>query len=184
MHIVFSSESSAIISCARDEAMRTGHLGINADHILLGILRHADNDVCRALKGTGIDTSELKEFIDSAIFSQKAVPYDDLDKIRFTKATRNLIGVATLEALREKSQEITTAHLFLAVMRCEDSAGKTYLTESGLGYDDFRGIFSDMEEKQKEETIRRNKPVDISGALGEQLQILLDSANQQSNFLS
>ena len=184
MHIVFSSESSAIISYARDEAMRTGHLGISADHILLGILRHADNDVCRTLKGTGIDTSELKEFIDNAIFSQNAVPYDDLDKIRFTKATRSLISVATLEALREKSEEITAAHLFLAVLRSEDSVGKEFLNESGLGYEDYRNILSIQEEKGNDKSRRRSKPVDISGALGEQLQILLDSANQQSNFLS
>ena len=44
MTIKFSNEMLSILGYARDEAMRTGSYGVGADHIVLGLLRHRDNN--------------------------------------------------------------------------------------------------------------------------------------------
>lgn len=183
MQICFSPEASSVLSHARDEAMRTGSYGISADHILLGILRHADNEVCHALDALGLDTKEMKEFIDSRIFSEKPVPYGDLDKIQFTRSTRNLLSIAVLEALKEKARSVMCRHLFMSILRSGESAGKIYFTESGFDYDDFLRACPRHEPGTVKETARR-RAVDITGALGEQLENLLESFNNQSNTFS
>lgn len=43
MQVTLSEEINSIVSYARDEAMRTGSYVIETDHLLLGLLRHADN---------------------------------------------------------------------------------------------------------------------------------------------
>ena len=44
MEMKISDELNLIVRYAREEAMRTGSYGIGTDHLVLGILRHADNN--------------------------------------------------------------------------------------------------------------------------------------------
>lgn len=184
MQIGLSPEASSVLSHARDEAMRTGSYGVGPDHILLGILRHSDNEVCHALEALGLDLAEMKEFIDSRIFSETPVPYGDLDRIQFTRSTRNMLSIAVLESLRENAKTVMCRHLFISILRSGESAGKTYFTESGLGYEDFMRVcprpVTDTPPKEKAKTA----PVDITGVLGEQLDNLLESFNDNSNTFS
>ena len=50
-----SDELSAALSYAREEAMRLGSYSIGPDHLLLGLLRHAQNDAVRFLLDAGVD---------------------------------------------------------------------------------------------------------------------------------
>ena len=60
MEMKISDELNLIVRYAREEAMRTGSYGIGTDHLVLGILRHADNNACRALRGLGADPEHVK----------------------------------------------------------------------------------------------------------------------------
>ena len=84
MEMKISDELNLIVRYAREEAMRTGSYGIGTDHLVLGILRHADNNACRALRGLGADPEEMKQFIDVHIFI--SMPrIDDLGTTKLTK---------------------------------------------------------------------------------------------------
>ena len=72
MEIRISEELNSIISLSRDEAMRTGSYGIAPDHLMLGIIRHGENSAMDILRGLGTDVSEMKQFIDSKIFTRPA----------------------------------------------------------------------------------------------------------------
>ena len=74
MEIGISDELNSIINFSREEAMRTGCYGIAPDHMFLGILRHKDNTGYDALMGLGIDVNEMKQFIDSRIFTNEHIP--------------------------------------------------------------------------------------------------------------
>ena len=50
MDIKYSQNAQRILIYAKEEAMRTGHITVGADHILLALLRYRDNDVCAALQ--------------------------------------------------------------------------------------------------------------------------------------
>ena len=75
MEISISDELNSIINYSRDEAMRTGSYGIAPDHLFLGIIRHGENTAADALRGLACDLQEMKQFIDSHIFTNEHIPY-------------------------------------------------------------------------------------------------------------
>ena len=122
MEIKFSPELLCILNYARDEAMRTGSYGIGADHIMLALLRHADNNACRALAACGIVSDGLKEAIDRKIFSEKAVPWQDRAMVRPTRAAAAQLSAAAYEALKYGQHEILSSHFLLALVRSGSGA--------------------------------------------------------------
>lgn len=134
MEISISNELNSIISYSREEAMRTGSYGIAPDHLFLGMLRHKENSAADALRGVGTDTDELKQFIDSRIFTNENIPYSDLDKITFSRGTQNVLSFTILEATRLRSKEASSQHLLLALMKAGSSYGSSYLNDMGIDY--------------------------------------------------
>ena len=134
MEISISDELNSIINFSREEAMRTGSYGIAPDHLFLGILRHRENSATDALIGVGADVEELKQFIDSRIFTNEHIPYSDIDKVSFSRGTQNVLSFTILEATKLKSREAAPQHLLLALMRAAGSYGCSYLNDLGIDY--------------------------------------------------
>ena len=134
MEISISDELNSIINYSREEAMRTGSYGIAPDHLFLGILRHRENSAADALTGTGINNEELKQFIDSRIFTNEHIPYSDIDKVTFSRGTQNVLSFTILEATKLKSRQASSPHLLLALMRAGGSYGCTYMNDMGVDY--------------------------------------------------
>ena len=134
MEISISDELNSIINYSREEAMRTGSYGIAPDHLFLGILRHRENSATDALIGTGADVEELKQFIDSRIFTNEHIPYSDIDKVTFSRGTQNVLSFTILEATKLRSRQASSQHLLLALMRAGGSYGCTYLNDMGIDY--------------------------------------------------
>lgn len=134
MEIGISNELNSIINYSREEAMRTGSYGIAPDHLFLGMLRHRENSATDALKGTGADVEEMKQFIDSRVFTNEQIPYSDIDKISFSRGSQNVLSFTLLEATKLKSSQASSTHLLLALMRASGSYGCTYLNDIGIDY--------------------------------------------------
>ena len=134
MEIGISNELNSIINYSREEAMRTGSYGIAPDHLFLGMLRHRENSATDALKGTGADVEEMKQFIDSRVFTNEQIPYSDIDKISFSRGAQNVLSFTLLEATKLKSSQASSTHLLLALMRASGSYGCTYLNDIGIDY--------------------------------------------------
>ena len=134
MEISISDELNSIINFSREEAMRTGSYGIAPDHLFLGILRHRENTAVDALRGTVVDIDEMKQFIDSRIFTNEHVPYSDLDKVSFSRGAQNVLSFTILEATRLRSAQASSQHLLLALCKAGSSYGSTYLRDQGIDY--------------------------------------------------
>ena len=134
MEIRISDQLNSIINYSREEAMRTGSYGIAPDHLLLGILRHRENSAADALLGVGTDLEELKQFIDSHIFTNEHIPYSELDNISFSRGAQNVLSFTILEATKVKSKEAGPQHLLLAICRAAGSYGSSYLRDTGVDY--------------------------------------------------
>ena len=186
MKIKFSQEMLTILGYARDEAMRTGCYGIGADHIMLGLLRHRDNNACRALSACGIDLDALKEAIDDRVFSERAVPWQDQALVRPTRPAAALLSAAAYEALKHEQYEILSSHFLLALLRTEGNAAVDYLLGKDLRYD---GVLAMMREnlfvlpRGGQESVLP-KIEDLLGPLGEQLTHLYGNAQAQTNYYS
>ena len=186
MKIKFSQELLTILGYARDEAMRTGCYGIGADHIVLGLLRHRDNNACRALEACGIDLEAFKEAIDERVFSDRAVPWHDQAQVRPTRAAAALMSAAAYEALKHDQYEILSSHFLLALLRSESNAAVEYLHGKGLCYD---AVYALMREHlfvlpRSGQVSTLPKTEDLLGPLGEQLTHLYGNAQAHTNYYS
>ena len=134
MEISISDELNSIINFSREEAMRTGSYGIAPDHLFLGILRHRENTAVDVLRGNGIDIEEMKQFIDSRIFTNEHIPYSEIDKVTFSRGAQNILSFTILEATKVHCPSASSQHLLLALCRQADSYGGTYLRDLGIDY--------------------------------------------------
>lgn len=185
MKIKFSQELLTILIYAREEAMRTGSYGIGADHLVLGMLRHRDNDACRALSACGIDADALKEQIDGHILGERSVPWEDQQRIRPTRGAAALLGGAAYEALKQGQSEIFSSHLLLSLSRFEGSTAAELIRSSGSDYASLHALMRE----HRYILPRPEEPVlppmeDLLGPLGEQLTRLYSDAQAQTNYIS
>ena len=134
MEISISDELNSIINYSREEAMRTGSYGIAPDHLYLGMIRHSENTGCDALRGLSCDLSEMKQFIDSRIFTNEHIPYSEIENITFSRGAQNVLSFTILEATKIKSPQASSQHLLLALSRAGGSYGSTYLKDTGIEY--------------------------------------------------
>jgi len=134
MDISISDELNSIINFSREEAMRTGSYGIAPDHLFLGIIRHGENTAADALRGLATDLDEMKQFIDSHIFTNEHIPYSEIDNVSFSRGAQNALSFTLLEAAKLRSGKASSQHLLLALMRAGGSYGSTYLKDTGIEY--------------------------------------------------
>lgn len=172
MQLKFSDELLKILEYSGNEALRTGSQGIGVDHLMLGMLRHAKSEAVSALKESGIDPDELKKEIDAAVFSEKAIPYSDLTKIKATRPAKSVISMAAFEALKSGGQEVFARHLLLAISLTSGNISAELLLKSGATHEKLAGILSSRQKTQDVQI----KFQDIAGALSEQLGNILGSS--------
>ena len=184
MEIKFSTDLQTILCYARDEAMRTGSYGINADHVVLGMLRHRDNDACRILAACGIDPDALKATLDEYLFDAQAVPWPDQDRVRPTRTAAALLGGAAYEALKQGLHEISSTHLLLALSRHEKSKAAEVLRDRQLDYGHLLPLMREKRYALPEQDTTLPRMEDLLGPLGDQLTRLYTEAQDKTNIYS
>ena len=132
MDFRFSDDFLKALEYSVHEAMRTGWRNIGPDHIMLGILRHYNNDACHALYVLGIDTVQFKEGIDAALFADDGVPWSELDSIFPNESAVSMLQHSALEAARCKDTELCPLHFLLACIRSEGSYSHSWLSSYGV----------------------------------------------------
>ena len=158
MEIGISDELNSIINFSREEAMRTGCYGIAPDHLFLGIIRHKENSGADALMGVGLDMHEMKQFIDSRIFTNEHIPYSDIDNVTFSRGAQNVLSFTILEATKVRSAKASAQHLLLALCREGSSYGSSYLHDQGVDYGQIYR-YLDRNDMMDRDSIDRENPV-------------------------
>lgn len=128
-----SDDFQSIANYAREEALRTGYDRIRPDHFYLGMIRHGENYAILHLKFSGIDLSEMKEYIDSRIFREEQIPYSEIGKINLDRESSNLMSMSYLESSVTGSRSMMPQHLLLSLTRIPCN-GTEYLREHGIDH--------------------------------------------------
>lgn len=144
MEITVSPELETVLGFSRDEAMRTGHYGIGADHLMLGILRHTDNEACRTLQSLGVDLKAMKRRIDDAIFREQAIPYSDEDRIGFARSAHSALNLTVYESLKCAQTSAGPEHLLLAISQSAGTAARSILDSLGINREVLAGKMRGM----------------------------------------
>ena len=182
MKIRFSDDILTIAEYAREEAMRTGWRGIGADHLMLAILRHGENDACRILSALGLSLTALKSFIDSRIFEDNPVPYNEMSRVKLSNGARGILSMSAFEALKAGTEEVLPVHLLLALSRTSGNATADYLLTSRITPQNLSEHIAANRTAASPESLPKFE--DIAGALGEQLSNLFGSKSNHTNIYS
>ncbi len=138
MNLQLSNELNEIISYSKEEAMRLGSYTIDADHLILGILRHQDNSAFEMITKFGADHKMLKTKIELKLKVGDVVPFEQSDRINLSKGAENSLKIMYLEARALDQGKPGPLHLLLAIMRAEQSVSVEILKQYKITYDNIK----------------------------------------------
>ena len=134
MQSQLSNELNDILAYAKEEAMRLGNYTVSTDQLVLGMLRHRENAVVETLVQLGVNTAQLKAYIEDAVRAKEPVPMDQEDSLKLSKASENALKVMFLEARSMRCVKPDAGHLFLAILRAQDGNSVKYLEQQEITY--------------------------------------------------
>ena len=154
MHI--SDEFNAIVAYAREEAMRTGCYSITPDHLFLGILRHRGSLAADIILKKGIDQAELRKNVESTVFRERSIPYNEEEKVSLDRDAANVLSKAMFEASKTGSASADSRHLLMALCQTTKCRAMHVLEGFGINYDTVASGFS--EQVRKKDPGKESKP--------------------------
>ena len=134
MNLIFSQDAGKIISYSHEEAMRLGNYVIEPEHFVLGIIRHEDNVAAKVLVDLGANLSMLKKVIEKALFNDQPIPYEDVDKLMYSKISDRILKQIYLEGLTFGTEKPQPEHLLLAILKEEKILVIDLLAKLNINY--------------------------------------------------
>jgi ATP-dependent Clp protease ATP-binding subunit ClpC len=115
---------------ARYEASRAASHNIGTEHVLLGMLREADETLTELCEAVGVDVRELRdELLGEGVALEPVSTSPDLP---LAEETKKVLAFAVHEAESMGHGRVGTEHLVLGLLRIEGSAAAQYLNTRGL----------------------------------------------------
>jgi ATP-dependent Clp protease ATP-binding subunit ClpA len=113
------------------EAARRGHAYAGLEHLLFALLH--DESTAAAVAGAGADVERLKRRVDAFLTdSVKAANDGPQDSASPTLAFRRVVQQAALHVLRSGRDEVTGAHVLVALFAEDESFAVHFLQEEGI----------------------------------------------------
>lgn len=131
----FSKEITQLIISGKEEASRLQNNYTGADHIMLGIIR---NDRCNAhaiLSMLDIDFSSLKSSIEKHLQLNSDKTQTFRTDIELNQEARHILNDAMREASMLNSEEVSSEHVLLSILRDKSSYISDIINEKGVNYD-------------------------------------------------
>ena len=126
----YTEKARRVIFFSRYEASQFGASQIEAEHILLGLIREDKNLTARFFRGAHDDVETVRKEIEARTVIRDRVS-TNIDLPLSTEAKR-VLSFAADEAEKLKNRHIGTEHLLLGLLRAEDSIAAAVLYERGL----------------------------------------------------
>lgn len=123
----YTEDARRVIFFARDEAGRVGSSCIEAEHLLLGVMRSCEPKLNEVLELKDLEGA----FRDLAVNSQREVASKRID-IPLADHSKRILAYAAEEAERLNSLEISSAHLLLGIVREPESIAARFLSAHNL----------------------------------------------------
>ena len=121
---------------ARFEASELGGIAIQTEHLLLGLIHESQGLVPRILAQSQVSMESLRQDIEGrSVFREKIATSVEMP---FSADTQRALTSAAEEADRLRHTYIRPEHMFLGLLRDENSGAASILTARGLRIDDVR----------------------------------------------
>jgi hypothetical protein len=124
----YTEDARRAIATAKEEAAKVGSPHIEADHLLLGIVRAAEPDLKELLRLKELENSLRAELRATAQSESRQMPTD----LPLSNPGKRILAFAAEEAMRLDSPGIGSGHLLLGVLRESESIASRLLTAHNL----------------------------------------------------
>ena len=137
MEAKFSQRVKDVLIYSREEAVRLGNDYIGLEHLFLGIVREGEGLAIKIMVALGVDLTETRRKIESAVASDKEKPANP-DNLPLIKQSERALKITYLEAKWFNSELIGTEHLLLAILKDENNLVTKMLQSRGVNYEIVR----------------------------------------------
>lgn len=134
MEAKFSQRVKDVLIYSREEAVRLGNDYIGLEHLLLGIIREGEGLAIKILVALGVDLTETRRKIESAVASDKEKTTNP-ENLPLIKQSERALKITYLEAKWFNSELIGTEHLLLAILKDENNLVTKLLHAKGVNYE-------------------------------------------------
>ncbi|MEO7717774.1 MAG: Clp protease N-terminal domain-containing protein [Capsulimonas sp.] len=131
----FSERARKVIFYSQEEARYLGENYVGPEHILLGLLREANNVAGNLLQESGVDLVGLRVELLARVKRGEGQIGGDM---QLTPRAKYVIDFAYEEARALRHNYIGTEHLLMGLVKQEDSAAGKLLAEHGVTIEDLR----------------------------------------------
>src|SRR5215208_4380972 len=146
----YTEKARRVIFFARYEASQLGAQAIEAEHILLGLLREDKELTRKFFRNTDSTIKSIRKEIEGRTpLSDKVSASVDLP---LSQSAKRALSYAADESERLQHQHIGTEHLLLGILREEKSSAADILHKHGLRLNQAREALIQSEEIAREKT--------------------------------
>ncbi|MDX9745523.1 MAG: ATP-dependent chaperone ClpB [Syntrophales bacterium] len=132
---------------AQGEAARSGHQAIEAEHLLLVLLRQEGGIVGEILRKTGVDPARLEMELRQSLDKLPRVSGGGTGQAYLGQRLNRILDRATQEAARMKDEYVSAEHILVAM--ADDKEGVDALRQSGVTRDGIFQVLLDIRGNQR-----------------------------------
>lgn len=137
----FSINYNKVVEYADGERERLGDLSTSSKHLILAMLRIDDCSAVNILKQRNVNLGEFRQRVEES----KPAELNDM---------KSTLLVASLEARFFKSDEITTSHLLLSILRSNDKAIKEIFDSYNINYANLKSEMTPNKENNGNQAVK------------------------------
>ena len=130
MYNRFTERARRVLTLAREEARRFGHLQIEPEHLLLGILREGSGLAIKVLNRFRVASGELRHLVEERMVKTSSLLH--YGEIVFSSRTKRVVELSIQEARELGHPYVGTEHILLAILRMKECTASQVLNGMGV----------------------------------------------------
>ena len=130
----YSKQLIDVIEYSREEAARLQNSYIGPEHLMLGVIRNETCSAAKLLQELPANLLAIKKMIENEIRNTSDTDDLALNDIAINKKTERILRMSMLESRLFKSEETSTEHLLLAILKDDMNMAAQILIEKGITY--------------------------------------------------
>ncbi len=152
----YTEKARRVIFFARYEASQYGAMQIEAEHVLLGLIREDKTIAQRFFNRAQATVESIRKDVEGRIVLRPRHP-NTID-LPLSMEAKRVLAFAAEESERLANRHIGTEHLLLGLLREENSLASEILYERGIRLTDIRSELLRQTGRERDSTLRKETP--------------------------
>jgi ornithine carbamoyltransferase len=143
----FTERARRVVFFAQEEAARLGMGEVDAEHLLLGLVREDDSVAAQILDQLGIPLGRIRAEVERVVTRGSGNLGENM---QLTPTAKKVIDLAYEQSQVLNNDYIGTEHLLLGILREEESVAATVLAKLGAALDQAHQVIQQMQATEEQ----------------------------------